>query len=305
MRLRMGTASVALVALAFVLAGCGSNVAGPGISQDGEPAQVTRAIDGALALVYDGLSGTEQGTPAAASASRGAEVATAIHPLTFWRTIERERRTFDFAFADTDTAGRPTLALVTIHRHLRGTFNIVTGSQDDPAQAERLIRKPLDDWWTRKVLLRRVPADDVSRGLWRVAAVSGVDIATAEGTTHIVSLRVRTSSRDTTITDPLALIRLRSALRFVPDDTVHLTVTTGRSDDIVILHLADRRFHFHDNGDNTYSVSWVVGGDLAWRHLGVDAMSHGTLFDDVERYDSNRWRIPFLIMEGPDRDYYP
>src|SRR5262249_18578043 len=99
---------------------------------------------------------------------------------------------------------------------------------------------------------------------------------------------------------------LRSILRFAPESMVTLTVTTGRNDDVVVLQRAGERFRFHSNGNNTYTGMWQIGMFAPGvRHFGVNALSHGTLFDDVAPYDSQAWLFPDGIEPEPLADSMP
>ena len=99
--------------------------------------------------------------------------------------------------------------------------------------------------------------------------------------------------------DPLVTaetgFRLRAVLRFAPDDTVRLTATTLRNDDVVVLQQSDRRFRLHNNGDDTYTGVFRTGLLDGMRHVGVNALSHGTLFDDAAPYDSQAWIVPYVV----------
>ena len=104
----------------------------------------------------------------------------AVRPLRFWREITSVERTVDTEFGAPDSSGRPTLALVTIHKHLQGTFNIRAGVADSPDTSVALIKKPLDDNWTRKLMLMRrsMPGDS---GRWHLVGTSGVEVNTRGG----------------------------------------------------------------------------------------------------------------------------
>ena len=87
-------------------------------------------------------------------------------------------------------------------------------------------------------------------------------------------------------------------LRFDPGTSLTLTVTTLRDDDLVILLLHGHRLRFSNNGDGTYTTSLQLpSGERAdgLRHIGVNAFSHGTLFDDQLPYDSQAWILPFTV----------
>jgi hypothetical protein len=219
----------------------------------------------------------------------------AIRPLSFWREITGVETTFDTEFGSPDTTGRPTTALVTIHRHLTGTFNIaaVIVTPDDTSRTR--VRKPLSDAWTRRIFLVRVPdrlAPNVTR--WRLAGTSGVDVHTRGGVTQVQSLRIETSDLDTTITNPLELHRLRRMLVLPEGSEVTLTATTSSADDIVLFYGRDSRRRFANNGDGTFTFRFTVESTYGIRNFGVDALSHGTLFDDTAPYDSHAWIFGYV-----------
>src|SRR5262249_52751827 len=157
------------------------------------------------------------------------------------------------AFADTDSTGHPTTAVVTIRKQLTGRFNILVGVPGSDTtgldSTTRVVHKPLEDHWVRRVLLKRVAVAEDDRPRWRFAATSGVKVTSKNATTHIVSLRVQSGTLDVTITDPLQFFRLRQILQITPQTDVTLTATTERNDDVVVLMHRDRRFRFHNNGD--------------------------------------------------------
>ena len=275
----------------LLLAGCGKGGA-PMAPASGSSAEQTAASDEVARhpeLVEDGMYTTEIQAPAG-SASAPAGSLAAIHPLFFWRHINRDERTFEFAFSDTDSTGAPTTAVVTVHRLLSGTFNVVAEGAG-PTEGT-LVKKPLHDHWVRRLLLKRVAGEDFRP--WRIAATSGVKVTSRDAQTHIQSLHVQAGALDTTITDPLAFFRLRRLLRFEAGQEVKLTVTTLASDDMVLLYVGAHRVRFQNNGDDTYTLVWNATATDGVRHFGVNALSHGSLFDDQAPYDSQAWILPYL-----------
>ncbi len=299
---------LAAALLAGTLAGCGSShVAAPQSSAGTDPAQVAAELARQQTVVDDGLADSQDQT----SMNTAPAGATAlIQPLTYWRTILSVDRTFEFAFSDTDSTGRPTTAVVTIKKRLDGRFNILAGVPGSDStgidSALRVVHKPLEDHWVRRVLLKRVAVPEDEEVRWRVAATSGVKVTSKDATTHIVSLRVQDGALDTTITDPLAFFRLRRILKLQAGTDVTLTVTTERHDDVVVLMHRDRRFRFHNNGDDTYTGVWHVGlfAD-GLRHVGVNAFSNGTLFDDQAPYDSQEWILPYVVAPTEMAEFMP
>jgi len=299
----------ALVLASVLLAGCSKNSnpasplgSTPGSTPSNDQALVTSAIAAAPQAVEDGLADLPDSTSIGGSPGP----LSAIQPLNYWRTIRERDRTFEFVFSDPDPDGRPTTAVVTIRKRLVGQFNILVGPPAvdgtpvdlPPTIGDRaVIHKPLEDHWVRRVLLKRVRlATETGEARWRIAAVSGVEVTSKDATTGILSLRIQAADKDTTILDPLAFQRLRRILRFQPEIRVVLTVTTGRNDDVVVLHHRDHRFRFRNNGDNTYTGVWPTGLSFpGLGHFGVNALSNGTLFDDQAPYDSQSWIFAYAL----------
>lgn len=302
--------ALSLATLVALLSGCSTRgtVSGPqdagtaGASSD--QAQVASALAADPSYVDDEVSESSAQTslPGGTSATAGARqagVLAAVQPLTFWREIRSVDRRFEFAFSDTDSTGRPTTAVVTVHKAILGGFNILVADQaaeGSPPQSH-VIHKPLADHGVRRLLLRRVRVPDATadRTAWRIVATSAVRITSRDARTRIVSLRLQSGPLDTTLTDPLAFFRLRAMIRLDPLADVTLTATTLRSDDVVLLYLRDRRVRFHSDGDNTYRITFRVPDEEGLHHAGVNALSRGTLFDDQAPYDSQSWIEPFIV----------
>lgn len=301
--------ALTLPLLLALLAGCSSqgtlNAPGDtaaGTSQD--QAEVASTVASNPAYVDDELSESpEQMSLSTADGSGSAGAAgtvsaqAAIRPLAFWRQIRDIDRSFEFAFSDTDSTGRPTTAVVIIHKRMSGSFNILVADnvpEGNPPQAH-VIHKPLVDHWVRRLLLKRVPLENSDRLVWRVVATSGVKITSRDAVTRIQSLRIQSGTLDATVDDPLAFFRLRAILKLDPTAEVTLTATTLRNDDVVLLYLRDHRVRFHNNGDNTYTATFGVPDRTGLHHVGVNALSNGTLFDDQAPYDSQSWITPYLV----------
>lgn len=303
--------TLALGLAAAMLAGCGkNNVTPPGGSASNDQAAAAAAVAREPGVVDDGLSDSPDQT----SLNAPAGAAALINPLTYWRTITHVDRTFEFAFSDTDSTGKPTTAIVTIRKTLTGRFNIlagVPGTDGTPIDSTvKIVHKPLEDHWVRRILLKRVRVvdsdEDDPDAIWHVAATSGVKVTSRDATVHIESLRIQAGAMDTTITDPLAFFRIRRVLQFMPDEMVTLTVTTDDTSNVVVLMHHDRRFRFHNNGDKTFTGVWRSGLFIAgFHHFGVNALSNGTLFDDTAPYDSQAWILPYVIEPDALADFLP
>jgi hypothetical protein len=308
MRTGLFTGLAALIA-AGLLSGCGvARNLGPGANQtNADVAQVLSAIANDPTVVADGLfdSPAHTGTTSAIRAP-GRYAATAlINPLSYWRTITTVQQKFEFAFSDTDSTGHPTQALVTIHKYLGGTFNIEAGDSPPGGTGDNapvtVIHKRLADDWVRRLMLRRseqTPGGDVRE--WEVVSVSGVEVTSTVpdvlAPARILSVKFQTASWQTTLTDPLALTPRHGLPSFDAGTSVAVTVTTKRADDVVVLMHRDGRVKLSSNGDGTYTGTWTpVPGVIAVQHVGVNAFSRGTLFDDAAPYDSHAWLWPHVV----------
>ncbi|HEY6195738.1 MAG TPA: hypothetical protein VI504_11915 [Candidatus Eisenbacteria bacterium] len=292
--------------VAMGLAGCGKSTTAP-VAPPTDQSQVDALLTQGYGLVDDGITGSAEAQGFSFQAGDPNGTFAAIHPLYFWRTLTSETFSWTISFSDTDASGHPTTALALVPRHLLGDLNLVHSIPGDSTVADtaNVVHKPLDDHWVRHVRFKRVPIPTLGETRWRFAGTSLVEVTSDVNTTRIQSVHVQTSTLDTTLTDPAALFRLRDVLRIGPSDSVRVTVTTNHPDDVVLLHHADHRRPFRNNGDGTYSIRWVTGPLGGWRHFGVDAIAHATLFDDAAGYDSNRWVIPFVVTSQTPVDYYP
>lgn len=305
---------LAVVLAAGLLSGCGSSTKPTDpIGSNQEQSEVTAELAQQPEIMEDGISDDPGEVSVQAEAALAAGIApdATIRPLTFWREFRLRERSFQFAFSDSDSTGRPTRAVVTVSTRLRGRFHILAGPP--PAEAEAAVRdsighivKPFDEVRVRRVLMVRVAARSEVRARWRVAACSGVEVSSRDHATNILSVRVQNGDLDLNVADPLAFVRLRQVMQLDPNSEVRLTVTTERNDDVLLLHHAGLRLRLLSNGDNTYSGAMPVGLFLRrMRHFGVDAMSRGTLFDDTAAYDSERWVLPFVIAPEVLEDPIP
>jgi len=302
-----------LVLLTGFSSGCSTQktVSGPngatGASQD--QAEVSSALADNPSYVNDDVSESpDQAQVGSAAVAGDASLSAllAVRPLYFWRDIRRVERTFDFDFRDPDSTGRPTAAVVTFHRFMQGSFNILVADDvpEGGLPSSHVIHKPLAENAVRRILLRRVMLPDSSRR-WRVVATSGVKITSRAALSRLDSLRIQSGLVDTTVVDALAFFRLRGILKLEAGAQVTLTAYTPRSDDVVLLYLRDHRVAFHSNADGTYTLAFAAPDFADLHHLGVNVLSHGTLFDDTAAYDSQAWIEPYLVHPIPIADGTP
>jgi len=286
--------AIALLA-AFALAGCGkatsplqSTADNGGATGGSDQAQIAAVLSNNPEYVDDDVWASDQ-----FQVYDEATGFAAIRPLRWHRVITNVDREVSTEFGAPDSNGRPTLAFVTVTKHLTGTLQILAGAEDPSDTTKQMISKPIDDGSVRKLVLARVAMRDTAR--WHLVGTSGVEVATNGGSTNIVSLRIQSPGVDTTISDPLELHRLRRILIFQPGAPVRFTATTSRNDDVVLFYGHDMRRRFVNNGDGTYSFEFPSGRFPGLRHVGVDALSNGTLFDDSAAYDSNAWMLAFAV----------
>lgn len=291
----MNTRPMWIMALltAVALTGCGKATSPVAATQDNgggtvgsDQAQVSAVLQNNPEYVDDSVWANDQ-----MQSLDAANGFAAISPLRWRRVITHVERNVSTEFGAPDSAGHPTLALVTVNKHITGRLDIMAAS-GEPAETT-LVHKPVDDQSTRKLVLKRVAVRDSIH--WRLVGTSGVEVHTNGGSTHIASLRIQSAGVDTTITDPLELHRLRRIMIFQPGAPVTLTATTGRNDDVVLFYGHDMRRRFVNNGNGTYTFEFPSGRFPGLRHLGVDALSNGTLFDDTAAYDSNAWLLAFAV----------
>lgn len=157
--------------------------------------------------------------------------------------------------------------------------------------------KDFADTGVRSLYFEKVrPTVRPHRG-WRLLAMSGVKIESEATTRQINSVRVESEGVDETFTTVEELVRLQDILRLPPRSEVTVTVDTGDETDHVFLHIrrARMRFELANNGDGTFTGTYVTGVAPGPRHAVVDVLSDGTLMDDEEPYDNMAWGIPYVI----------
>jgi hypothetical protein len=56
-----------------------------------------------------------------------------------------------------------------------------------------------------------------------------------------------------------------------------------------------RRIPLESNDDGTFSGTFRTDAGPGVRHLVVDVLSHGSLYDSEEAYDNVAWGIPYVL----------
>jgi hypothetical protein len=291
-----------VLTLALTLSGCDRAGAPTAPAGSADEAEITAAL-AASPEVQDetAFDSNEEAQMIANSPFAGGTLA-AIQPLRFWRRIADVDRRFSFEFSDPDSTGRPTRAVVTVRRTLRGAFIILAGPAADLLDAAHcdtthLVRKRLLDHGTRRILLVRVSEPARARCSWKVAASSGAVIVSdpRDQAPVIQSVRVETANLDTTITEPLAFWFLRRIPKLEAGGKVRVTVTTAAVDDAVWLLRLGHKVPLVSQGDGTHVGEFTVGDEPGLRHVAVNALAHATLFDDAAPYRSRAWVLPYAV----------
>jgi hypothetical protein len=167
------------------------------------------------------------------------------------------------------------------------------------------LTKDFDDHAERSLFFTRSrPADrSTSHHGWKLVAMSGVLVESENTTRQIQSVRLQAGDVDETIVDVTELVRLENITRLPIGTEVTITATTGDATDSVFLHLRHlrRRLELTNNGDGTFSGTYMTGGPRGPRHLVVDVLSEGTLYDDEALYDNVAGGVPYaLVVDGDD-----
>ena len=190
-----------------------------------------------------------------------------------------------------------------MHKHLTGVLNIawadvVPGSTGADSIVAHHAQKPLKDHWVRQLWFARVPVDGVHPRPWRLVAASGVSVTSetedAGAQPQIQSVRVQSGDQDSTFTDPTAAIAWHRLWNVPCGVPVTVTVTTNAPDDVVVLMHHDNRMMLTSNNDNTYTGTWSTPAFMGLKHFGVNALSHGTLYDTEGGYHSHAWLFPYV-----------
>jgi hypothetical protein len=303
-------AVVGLLGLIVFASGCSKSTTAPAApAAPTDQQQVNTTLGASATLVDDQLAEDATQVSTAFNGARPAlpsRAEAAIQPFAWWQNVTSETITWTLAFSDTDVTGHPQTCIATLNKHMTGQLVVIPRSPTDSTQAGTTrINKPLDRTLTRKVMLKRLLILGIRE--WRVVEITGAFVSTQppDNTTKIQSIRIQSASGvDTTITDPLQFFSLSHIIRFGTSDSVAVTVTTTRNDDPVFIHRWDWRHRLRNNLDGTYSFKWVTSAWGGWRHFGIQAMTHGSIYDDTLPYDSQAWHLPFRVQQ-PDVNYFP
>ena len=307
---RLSLLVLPLCAAFLAVAGCGKGpTTAPGSTANNGDAQTfSTMMDQEPALSEGGTyesPGQADFTTSSAGLSTGAfSTEEAIHPVYYFRIIRDRSRTLDIHVEDDSNKVRAT---VNVLEHFAGSFNIVVADTTDSGVVRRIIKKPLqDDGRFRAVFVRfksPAPSDEDAPDLptptafdwarWRLVAISSHEIHSPENTAQIVSVRLQTASGlDTTLDDPSKLFRFpRGLIRVDANEKVTITVKTADPTNAVFVLAGWGHMRLQASPDG-FTGSFRAPYELRLFRIGVNALAHGTLFDDQAPYDSDFWGIP-------------
>lgn len=256
------------------------------------------------------------------------KVAADITPLRFGRFITSVTRTVEVEFEPGDS-----VAEATVVKDILGVFRIRGIAEGGDTVT---VEKEFHDRATRRLVFRRVARDSARFWRnWLPVGTSLVAGGTVEPNDNISITKTELflPNGDTvTVTDPLETflryrwerllgggfadsmhnrrppvpellqgqeLALRVTLRSASADTDLVALRFGCD----ALHKRRARMHLvsqEDNGDGTftrvYERTWIVPPVRGFFHAAVDAMTHGTIFDDVEPYSVSWWGVPYRVF---------
>lgn len=318
------TVMLASLAGLILLAGCGQmsptgNNVDPAAQYAAEPGVQSSAQampdEFETSTYEDGAQAKPDMTdPAFAASKFGNQTDAAILPAFWFRLIRNHERRFTVEFEHPDTL--TVVAKVKVVDRLLGTFNVITRPDTTAGGiTERSwIKKPLADRGVRNAVfvrhrLRNDPADvaeDREDGFrdgwsrWRLRAISSHEITSDGGTRVIQSVRIQAGAVDLTITEPLVPVRRGDLARIAPETPVHVTATTGDPTNVLVLYARWGRMRMRPTGvPGQFEARFLAPHEGGVRHIAVNALSHGTLYDDALPYDSKAWGIPFVVGAPP------
>jgi hypothetical protein len=181
---------------------------------------------------------------------------------------------------------------------MRGVFHYFIDEKEytKPIYAHSVMGAYFEQWGD---------AFDPHRG-WLLKKISGNVITSVDAnSSKIYTLHITSSSVDITLSEIWVLnpVKKESTLWFGMGDTVTFTVDPKYDTDFLFLHVGEdgnfRKIPFLDNGDGTFSASWVTTDDPniaeGYKHAFVDAVSHDAVTDTNAEYDSKAWGIIYRI----------
>lgn len=276
-------------------AGCGGS-AGPTAPTPVAPPTEADLVTAAAATTPEWLGDDVfDVTSSTAASARHAGTNAAVTPLAWYRWFYSATRTLSVALADSDATPRATRADVTVDRDLQGMLHLVFDPADGAEpDTHDVIHKLVHDQWQRKLRYARV--SDGGGSHWQLTHASGVRVRSFNGSRSIASVTLTPGAGATvTLTDPAALLAVDALPAIPAGDSITVNVSTGAADDVVALYYGAHRERLHANGDGTFWLRFASGPESNRRNLAVNVLSHGTLYDSAQAYDSMVWILPVRV----------
>ncbi|MCR4440243.1 MAG: hypothetical protein QHJ34_15170 [bacterium] len=240
-----------------------------------------------------------------------------IEPVRFGRRGKFTLESVDIQFSG--VPGEPdTLAIATITKTFTGTFVVVARDTDSTTpETFKVYEKPVRSTVVRKAKLRRVGYSENARRNWRLVEVSMSEGVAEQATVSISSMALEAPGQQPiVVTAPLDfwLKRHDGLPCFAQGDTIKLYVAVTNSNNhppapgtTVLVHFGvDRglqraRRPLNDEGiypdqvagDGVFSGYWVAKHEQGLRHMLIDAIDHGTIYDDVAPYNAVCWGMVY------------
>jgi hypothetical protein len=290
-------------ALALILsaAGCESNPTELSRDQSAIESIIAEELDYFTADLFGDAENDQPDNPLARTLAD-------ITPVRFFRQVLTTDR--DITISVDETAD-PIRADVIWTAVFDGVFHVV----DTTAET---WDKDFSDTAVRYATFEKLGAATERQRGWHLTEISGTEVVSSPVDVQIEEVHITSSGGlDLTFDNVSDLIAREDVPAFTAGDTIMVTVTTGDTTDVIIMHYpaflqgqgnANQhhvRRRFRNNGDGTYSCgfvahryAWVRGQwreQVGPRHFTIDVLSHGSIFTDDEPYDAMSWAIVYRV----------
>lgn len=324
---------MALAVLGLFVVGCKKSDQGPDAQVDppgvtDETSALKYAATSEAFVQNDELTFADQAVENSNTSTFG-KVDSAIIPVRWGRFINPGgiTRTLTVTVLPGDT-----VAIVNVQREVLGNFAILakTNPQDTVFY---LVQKPFHDHTNRNIVFKRVTRTGLFMGRWVPVASSLIDGATVPPDNKISITRVALyypNGDSLIVTNPDTTFLLYRWVRmfvptrkdvpqFAPGDRVIIQVTVLSKDatgDFVALRYGVNAMHHKralldlisevNNGDGTYTRVFETSRNplrylfvhyhTGWFHMGIDAVTKETLFQNPAPYSASWWGVPYRVF---------
>jgi hypothetical protein len=234
-----------------------------------------------------------------------------ITPLRWGRQIRSSNRQ-----VDVDIQG-DTIAIATITRIFAGNFVIIAIQQSTGDTLQ--VTKDFVDTLKRKVMFVRIGRFTDRRHNWRPVAITLVEGWSPVENFRIDTLQITTPRETIVVTNPLnTWLRFGRFVGEIPHirplEPVQIRVTVSSQNDsaeVVMLRWGvgwgDGRRHraripmvsetpISGGYERVYERTFIAHQHRGRFNAFIDALSHGTLFDDQEPYSNKVWGVPYHLV---------